>query len=93
MPNASVPAAAEGVPATAAPSKTMGVRQSEFLQAEDLVYECLHLTRLVFNAIESMELDSDMRALSAGVYVIENKLSSAGELFEYAKRVKDSVAQ
>ncbi|TFE92627.1 hypothetical protein B5M44_26020 [Shinella sumterensis] len=69
------------------------VHKSDFLQAEDLVYECLHLTRLVFNAIESMELDSDMRALSAGVYVIENKLSSAGELFEYAKRVKDSVTQ
>lgn len=73
------------------PAGNMVVRTSELLKAEDMVYECLHLTRLVFNAIENMVHDNETRALSAGVYVIENKLSSAGELFEYAKRVKESV--
>lgn len=73
------------------PIKVMDVRQVEFLQAEDLVYECAHLVRLVYNAIEGLQLDDDLKSLSAGIYVIERKLHDAAELFELAKRAPDSA--
>ncbi|MGO7036685.1 hypothetical protein ACCT19_38655, partial [Rhizobium ruizarguesonis] len=71
MPNTSVPAAAEGV------SKTMTVLTTESLNAQDLVHECVHLSQLVFMAIEDLELNEEMRALSAGIYVIRLKLLDA----------------
>jgi hypothetical protein len=82
MPNTSVPAAGEGV------SKTMTVQTTESLNAEDLVYECVHLSQLVFMAIEDLELNEEMKALSAGIYVIRRKLLDAVHLMDLAKREK-----
>ncbi|TCA28412.1 hypothetical protein E0H70_21075 [Rhizobium leguminosarum bv. viciae] len=79
MPNTSVPAAAEGV------SKTMTVLATESLNAQDLVHECVHLSQLVFMAIEDLELNEEMRALSAGIYVIRLKLLDAVQLMRLAK--------
>ncbi|TAX77523.1 hypothetical protein ELI00_15445 [Rhizobium ruizarguesonis] len=79
MPNKSVPAAAEGV------SKTMTVLTTESLNAQDLVHECVHLSQLVFMAIEDLELNEEMRALSAGIYVIRLKLLDAVHLMGLAK--------
>ncbi|MGO7269817.1 hypothetical protein ACCT09_47725 [Rhizobium ruizarguesonis] len=79
MPNTSVPAAAEGV------SKTMTVLTTESLNAQDLVHECVHLSQLVFMAIEDLELNEEMRALSAGIYVIRLKLLDAIQLMGLAK--------
>jgi hypothetical protein len=69
---------------------------SKLLQAEDLVYECAHLCELVFMAIEGMELDAETKALSAGVYVIRQKMLDAGNLMDLAKRPagsKDSLGK
>ncbi|MGO7203896.1 hypothetical protein ACCT30_21990 [Rhizobium ruizarguesonis] len=79
MPNTSVPAAAEGV------YKTMTVLTTESLNAQDLVHECVHLSQLVFMAIEDLELNEEMRALSAGIYVIRLKLLDAIQLMGLAK--------
>ncbi|TAX09313.1 hypothetical protein [Rhizobium leguminosarum] len=79
MPNTSVQASAEGV------SKTMTVQTTESLNAEDLVYECVHLSQLVFMAIEDLELNEEMKALSAGIYVIRRKLLDAVRLMDVAK--------
>ena len=69
---------------------------SKLLQAEDLVYECAHLSELVFMAIEGMELDAETKALSAGIYVIRQKMLDAGHLMDLAKRPagpKDSLGK
>ena len=58
------PSACEGTPENAA---------SIFLQAQDKISEGIDFSRLVFNAIEGMELDADLKSLSAGVYAIERK--------------------
>jgi len=73
-----------------APAQNMTVRKIQFLNGEDLVYECAHLSRLVFNSIEGLELDADLKSLSAGINIIEKKLHDAAELFEFAKRSPDS---
>lgn len=69
---------------------------SLLLQAEDLVYECKHLSELIYMAVDSMELDIQMKALSAGIYVIQRKLLDAAHMMDIAKRpsaAKDSPGQ
>lgn len=75
-------------PAQRSAVEPMRVGRSEFLRGEDLVYECAHLCRLVFNSIEGLQLDDDLRSLSAGINVIEGKLHEAAERFEFAKRAQ-----
>lgn len=76
MANSPVPATAEGISNEA---------QKFFLQAQDHIDECIDFSRLVSHAIENMELDDDLKALSAGVYAIERKLKKARTLFERAQ--------
>lgn len=63
---------------------------SKFLDAQDRVGEALDFTRLVSNAIDSLQLGDDMKAISAGVYETEKRLCSAKELLVEAK---DSLGQ
>ncbi|MDK4720884.1 hypothetical protein PH552_16185 [Rhizobium sp. CNPSo 3968] len=78
MPNTSVQAAAEGAPRN---------RGSLFLDAQDHISECIDFSRLICRAIEGMELDDDLRSLSAGVYAIEKKLTEAMTVLEEARRI------
>lgn len=57
----------------------------DFIRAQDKIDQAVRFSRLVFNAIESMELDNDIKAISAGVYEIEKHLSQAQELLEDTK--------
>ncbi|RVL63361.1 hypothetical protein [Sinorhizobium meliloti] len=76
MANSPVPATAEG----------MSKESLElFMRAQDHVGECIDFSRLVFNAIEGMNLDNDLKALSAGVYAIEKKLQEAETLLDRAR--------
>ncbi|QRI64813.1 hypothetical protein JQ506_07420 [Shinella sp. PSBB067] len=47
----------------------------------------------VFNCIERLEFDDDLKSLSAGINVIEKKLHDAAVLFEFAKRAIDSTTR
>ncbi|MGK9282342.1 hypothetical protein [Sinorhizobium meliloti] len=76
MPNKRVAATAEGMPKEAL---------ELFLQAQDQVSECIDFSRLLLNAIEGMELDDDLKAVSAGVYAVERKLREARTLFHRAR--------
>ncbi|RVL05646.1 hypothetical protein [Sinorhizobium meliloti] len=64
----------------------MAVKQTPALRAEDLVYESIHLVQLVAMAIEGLELDTELKALSAGVHVIAQRLSEATVQMEMARR-------
>lgn len=80
MLNKSVLAAAEGVP------NLMPVQKQDFLNAEDLISESAHLAQLVYMAVDSMELEAETRALSAGIWVIHRKLLDAAHLMDLAKQ-------
>jgi hypothetical protein len=64
------------------------VRQSisKFIDAQDRVGEAIDFTRLVSSAIDSLESDDDMKAISAGVYEVEKRLSLAKALLEEQKK-------
>ncbi|MDW9582667.1 hypothetical protein GOB17_23905 [Sinorhizobium meliloti] len=72
----SIPATAEGMPKEAF---------ELFLRAQNQISECIDLSRLVFNSIEGLELDEDLKAISFGANFIETKLKEARTLLDRAK--------
>lgn len=62
------------------------VDSQKILAAEDAVYECVHLARLISNSIEALQADADLRALSTGINIVEKRLRDAGDWLDTARR-------
>jgi len=57
------------------------------MEAEDAFSEAGSIATLVFLAIQSIRMDEENRALSAGVHDIEQRIKRAGKMLQEAREM------
>ncbi|OBZ96727.1 hypothetical protein ADU59_03005 [Pararhizobium polonicum] len=60
---------------------------SVIMEAEDVFSEAADIAHLVFLAIQSIRMDEENRALSAGVYDIEHRLERGRKMLQEAREL------
>ncbi|KQT96952.1 hypothetical protein [Rhizobium sp. Leaf453] len=60
--------------------------ETTLVDAEDIVHECAHLSMLISMGIDSLNLDAEMQALSAGMNVVRCKLIEAARVMSEFNR-------